>query len=185
MCCRTSLVPAAVLYSYVLLVCRQHRHPAFAHIAEPRWCPLLFYIRICYTSAAIAAGYIRTCCLSAVYIVDLRSHMLWSFVATHCCPTFLRGVRIPLTSPTCIRVLQNLIGTCYCATFICTAHMPSTPLICIRTCCRASLVPTAILHSHLLYIYCHYCWLHSYVLLVYHQHHRPTWIHGAEPHHSA
>jgi len=53
--CRTSLVHTAVLHSYmlrvchhcrwlhsyVLLVCRQHRRPAFVHVAKPRWYPLL------------------------------------------------------------------------------------------------------------------------------------------------
>ena len=35
--CRTSLVFTAVLHSYALLVCRQHRRPPFVCVAEPRW----------------------------------------------------------------------------------------------------------------------------------------------------
>ena len=136
-------------------------------------------------SAAFAAGYIRTCCSSAFYIVNLRSHALQSFVATHCCPTFLHAARMPSTSLICIRVLQNLIGTSCCATFVRAARMLSTPLTCVRTCCSASLVPTAVLHSHLLCIWRQYCWLHSYALLVCRQHRRPAWVRGAEPCRSA
>jgi len=124
-CYRTWLVHTAVLHSYmlrvcrhcrwlhsyVLLVCRQHHRPAFVPVAKPRWYPLL--------------SYIRTRCLSAVYIVDLGSHALQSIVHTNCCPTFVRA-----------------------------ACMPSTSSTCIRTRCRASLVPTAVRHSYALLV-CH------------------------------
>ena len=86
--CKTSLVPTAVVDSYALLVCRLHRRPGFAHVAEHRWYPLL--------------SYIRTRCSYAINIVDLRSHALQSFVGTHCCPTFVRAARMPLIPLTCI-----------------------------------------------------------------------------------
>jgi len=35
--CRSPLVNTAVLHSYALLVCRQHRRPTFVRVAEPRW----------------------------------------------------------------------------------------------------------------------------------------------------
>ena len=188
--CRASLVPTAVLHShllricrhyhwlhsYALLVCHQHRRPVFACIAERRWCPLLFYIRTCCTSATIIAGYIRTHYSSALYIIDLRSHALQSFVATHGCPTFVRAARMPSTSLTCIRVLQNHVGICCCPTFVHGARRPSTLSTCVRTRCRASLVPTAVLHSHLLRVCHHYRWLHSYALLVCRQHPRPAFL---------
>ena len=148
----------------------------FARIAEPCWCSLLFYIRTCCMSAAIIAGYIRTRCSSALYIVDLRSHALQSFVATHCCPTFVRAARMPSSSLTCVRVLQNLVGICCCPTFVRAARRPSTLSTYVRTRCRASLVPTAVLHSHLLPVCHHYRWLHSYALLVCRQHRRPAFL---------
>jgi len=114
------------------------------------------------------------CCLSAVYIVNLRLHALQSFVATYYCPTFVCAARMRSTSLTCIHVLQNLINTCCCPTFVSAARMPSSSLTCVRTYCRASLVPTAVLHSHLLHICHHYSWLHSYALLVCRQHRQPT-----------
>jgi len=123
--CRTSLVDTAVLHShllrvcrhcrwlhsYALLVCRQHHRPAFVCIAEARWYALL--------------AYIRTCCSSAVYIVDLRSYALQKLVGTHCCPTFIRA-----------------------------ACLPSTPSTSIRTLCKTSSVHTAVLHSYALLV-CH------------------------------
>jgi len=158
--CRASLVPTAVLHSYVLLICRQHRQLAWIRIAEPRCYARLSYIPTCCVSAAFAAGYIRTRCSSAVYIVDLRSYALQCFVATHCCPIFLRAACMPSTSLSCICVLQNLVGTCCSPTFVCAARMLSTPLTCVRTRCRASLVPTAVLHSHMLHVCRHYHWSH-------------------------
>jgi len=121
--CKTSLLPTAVLHWYVLLVCRQHRRPAFVRVAEPRWYTPLSYIRTRCTSAAITAGYIRTRCSSAINIVDLCSYALQNLVATHCCPTFVRAARLPSTSSTCF-----------------------------RTRCRSSLVPTALLHSYALLV---------------------------------
>jgi len=149
--CRTSLVHTAVvhsymlhicrdyrwLHSYVLLVCRQHRRPAFVRVAEPGWYTPLLYICTCCMSAAITAGYIRTCCSSAVNIVDLRSYALQNLVATHCCPTMVRAARLPTTSSTCV-----------------------------HTRCRTSSVCTDVLYSHMLRVCRHYRWLHSYVLLL-------------------
>ena len=86
--CKTSLVPTAVLHSYTLLVCRLHRRPGFARVAEHCWYPLL--------------SYIHTRCSYAVNIVDLRSHPLQSFVGTHCCPTFVRAARMPSIPLTCV-----------------------------------------------------------------------------------
>jgi len=71
----------------------------------------------------MAASYIRTCCSSAVNIVDLRSYALQTLVGTHCCPRFVRTARLPSTSSTWV-----------------------------RTHCRASLVPTAVLHSYALLV---------------------------------
>ena len=84
------------------------------------------------------------------------------------------------TSLTCVHVLQNLIGTCCCPIFICAARMPSTSSSCVRKHCRASLVPTAVLHSHLLNVCCHCRWLHPYMLLVCRLHRRPTFAHVVE-----
>jgi len=148
----------------------------FTRIAEPRWCPLLFYTCTCCASATIIAGYIRTRCSSALYIIDVRSHALQSFVATHCCPTFVCAACMLSTSLTCVRVLQNLIGICCCPTFVHAARRPSTLSTYIRTHFRASLVPTAVLHSHLLRFCHHYRWLHSYALLVCRQHRRPVFL---------
>jgi len=150
--CRTSLVHTAVVHSYTLhvcrhyrwlhlyalLVCHQHRRPVFVRVAKPRCYPLL--------------SYIRTCCSSAVYIVDLRSYSLPKLVGTHCFPTFVRA-----------------------------AHMRSTPLTCVRTHCGTSSVRTAVLHSYMPRVCHHYRCLHSYVLLVYRQHRRPTFVCVAEP----
>jgi len=112
-CCKTSLVPTAVLDSYALLVCRLHRRPGFARVAEHRWYPLL--------------SYIRTRCSYAVNIVDLRSHALQSFVGTHCCPTFVRAARmasIPLTC-ICTRCRSSLVPTAVLhsyALLVCSQH---------------------------------------------------------------
>jgi len=158
--CRTSSVRTAVLYSYALLVHRQHRRAAFVRVAEPRrYAPL---------------SYIRTRCWSTVNIADLRSYALQNLVDTHRCPTFVRAARLPSTSSSCVRMR-----------------------------CRASLVPTAVLHSYALLVYrqhrqpafvrvaelrwyplhlymlpvcTHYSWLHLYMLLVYRQHHRPAFV---------
>jgi len=281
--CKTSLLPTAVLHSYVLLVSRLHRRPAFVRVAEPRRYARLSYIRTCCASAAITAGYIHTCSSSAVNIVDLRSYALQNLVGTHGCPTFVHAARLPplplatfvhaprlpSTSSTCVRTrcrtssvrtavlhsymlrvcrhyhwlhsyvllvcrlhrrtafvrvaearwypllsyirtrcsyavntadlrsytLRNLIGThgfptfvhaerlppLPLATFVRTPSLPSTSSTCVRTHCRTSLVHTAAVHSYTLHICRHYCWLHSYVLLVCHQHHRPAFVPVAEP----
>jgi len=126
------------LHSYVLLVCRQHRRPAFVRVSKPRCYPLL--------------SYIRTCCSSAVDIVDLCSYALQKLVGTYCSPTF-----------------------------VCAARMQSTPLTCVRTCCRTSLVHTAVLHSYMLRVCRHFRWLHSYMLLVCRQHRRPAFVCVAKP----
>jgi len=150
--CRTSLVPAAVLRSYALLVCCQDRRPVLVLVAAPRWQPLLSYIRICYASAAITTNNIRKCTSSAVNIVVLCPYMLQSFIGTHSCPSFVRAARIQSTSLTC---------TC--------------------TCCRTSLVPTVFLHSYMQRVCHHYRWLHSYTLLVSCQHRQPAFVPVAEP----
>jgi len=164
--CRTSLVHTTVLHSYmrrvchhyhwlhsyVLLVCRQHRRPAFVRVAKPRCYPLL--------------SYIGTCCSSADYIVDLRSYALQNLVGTHGCPTFVHAARLPPLP---------------LATFVRTASLPSTSSTCVRTHCRTSLVHTAAVHSYTLHICRHYCWLHSYVLLVCRQHRQPAFVRVAEP----
>ena len=164
--CTTSLVRTAVLHSYMLHVClhyhwlhsyalliyRQHCRPAFVSIAEPRWYTLLSNIRTRYESAAITAGYIRTCCSSAVNIVDLRSYALQQLVGMHCSTTLVHATR-----------------------------MQSTTLTCVHTCCRTSLVHTAVLHSYMLHVCRHFRWLHLYVLLVCSQHRRPAFVHVAKP----
>jgi len=150
--CKTSLLPTAVLHWYVLLVCHQDRRPTFVRVAEPRWYTPLSYIRTRCTSTAITAGYIRTCCSSAVYIVDLHSYSLQKLIGTHCSPTFVGAAR-----------------------------MRSTLLTCVRTRCGTSLVRTAVLHSYMLRVCRHYRWLHSYALLVYRQHRRPAFVCVAEP----
>jgi len=150
--CKTSSVRTAVLHSYmlrlchhcrwlhsyVLLVCRQHRRPVFVRDAKPRCHPLL--------------SYIRTCCSSAVDIVDLHSYALQKLVGTHCSPTFIRAAR-----------------------------MQAPPLTCVRTRCRTLLVHTAVLHSYMLRVCRHCRWLHSYVLLVCRQHRRPAFVRVAKP----
>jgi len=72
--------------------------------------------------------------------------------------------------------LQNLVGTHCCPTFVRAARMPSTPLTCVRMRCRTLLVHTVVLHSYMQHISRHCCWLHSYVLLVSHQHRRPAFL---------
>jgi len=124
----------------------------FVRVAELRWYTPLSYICTRCTSATITAGYLRTYCSSAVYIVDLRSYTLQKLVGTHCSPTFVRAAR-----------------------------MQSTPLTCVRTRCRTSLVHSAVLHSYTLHVCCHYRWLHSYLLLVCRQHRRPAFVRVAEP----
>jgi len=116
--CRTSLVFTAVLYSYALLVCRQHRRPPFVRVAEPRWCAPL--------------SYIRKRCSTAVYIADLRSYTL------HICHLH-RDLRS--------YALQNLVGIHRCPTFVRAVRLQSTSPTSVRTRCRTSLVRTAVLHS--------------------------------------
>ena len=142
MCCRTSLVSAAVLHLYALLVGHQHCQPTFAHISEPRWYPLLSYIRTCCESATITVGYIRTLCSSAINIVDLCSY-----------------------------ALDNLVGMHRSSSFVHAAHMLSTPLTCVRTHCRTSFVCTTVLYSYMQRVCHHYRWLHLYVLVLYYSHH--------------
>jgi len=74
-----------------------------------------------------------------------------------------------------------LVGTHCFPTFVRIARMQSTPLTCVRTCCRTSLVHTAVLHSYTLHICRHYRWLHSYALLVCRQHRRPVFVCIAKP----
>jgi len=121
--CRTSLVFTAVLHSYALLVCRQHRRPPFVRVAEPRWYAPL--------------SYIRKRCSTAIYIADLRSYAL------HVC-----RLHRDLRSYT----LQNLVGIHRCPTFVRAARLPSTSPTSVRTRCRTSLVCTAVLHSEALLV---------------------------------
>jgi len=102
--CRTSLVFTAVLHSYTLLVCRQHRRPPFVCIAKPR-----FYVPL---------SYIRTRCSSAIYIADLRLYVRQNLVGIHNCPTFVRAARLPSTSPTSVYTRCR-------ASLVCTAVLHS------------------------------------------------------------
>jgi len=111
------------LHSYMLLVCRQHRLPAFVHVAKPRWYVLL--------------SYIRTRCSYAVNTADLRSYALQNFVGTHRCPTFVHAARLPPLP---------------LATFLRAARLPSTSSTCVRTRCKTSSVRTPVLHSYALLI---------------------------------
>jgi len=166
--CRTSLVPTTVLHSYSLLVCRLHCGPAFARVAELLCYPLLSYIRTRCSYAVNVAdlhscvaeprwylllSYIRTHCVYAVYTADLRSHALQRLAGAHCCSTFAPA-----------------------------ACMLSTSLTCFHTRCRASLVPTAILHSPLLRVCRHCRWLHPYALLICHLHRGYAFVRVAELH---
>ena len=137
---------------YVLLVCQQHRRPAFVCVAKPRCYPVL--------------SYIGTCCLSADYIVDLHSYVLQNLVGMHGCPTFIHAARLPPLP---------------LATFVRTPHLPSTLSTCVHTHCRTSFVHTAVVHLYTLHICHHYRWLHSYVLLVCGQHRQPAFVCVAEP----
>jgi len=179
--CSPSLVPTAVLHSYALLVCHQYRRPAFACVAEPHWCPLQFYIRTCCASATITAGYIHIRCSYAVNIINLYSHAFQSLAGAHCCSTFVHAAHlVPLLL----------------ATFVRAARLPSTLSTCVCTCCRASLLPTVILHSYALLLCRHHCSpafvcsrtslvsaaiLRSYALLIGCQHRRPAFACIAEP----
>jgi len=135
------------LHSYILLVCRQHRRPAFVCSAEPHWYTPQSYIRTRCASAAIAAGYICTCSTSAVNTAELRLYTLQNLVGTHCCPTFVPAAYLALLP---------------LATFVRAARLPSTSSTCVRTRFKTSLLPTAVLHS--------------YVLLVCSRHRRPAFV---------
>jgi len=209
--CRTSLVFTAVLHSYALPVCCQHRRPPFVRVAEPRWYSPLSYIRTRGTSAIYIADLhsyaLHVCRLHR----DLRLYALQNLVGNHRCPTFVRAARLPSTSPTSIRTpcrtslvrtmsdicmssasasitagyirtrcssavniaelrsyaLQNLVCMCRCPTLVRAAPLPSTSLTYVRTWCRTSLEFTSVLHS--------------YALLLYHQHRRPPFLRIAEP----
>ena len=149
--CRASLVPTAILHSYVLLVCRQHRRPAFARIAELRWYPLL--------------SYIRTRCSYAINTAYLHLYALQKLVGTQRCRTFVHAAHLP---PLLL------------ATYVRAARLPSTSSTCVRTRCRTSLVHTAVVHSYTLHVCHHYHWLPTYVLLVCCLHRRPAFVRVAE-----
>jgi len=87
---RTSLLPTAVLYSYVPLICCQRCRPAFVHIAEPRW-----YTQLSYSCM---------CCSDAVNSADLHLYTLQNLLATHGCRTFVNATRLASTSSTCVRM---------------------------------------------------------------------------------
>jgi len=164
--CKTSLLPAAVLHWYVLLVCRLHRRPAFVSVAEPRRYTQLSYIHTCCVSAPITAGYIRTYSLSAVNIVDLCSYALQNLIGSHRCRTFVHAAHLPPLP------LAPVLGA---------PCLLSTSSTCVRTRCRTSLVHTAILHSYTLHVWLHYRWLNSYALLLCRQHRRPAFVRIAKP----
>jgi len=179
--CKTSLLPTAVLYSYVLLICRLHCRPVIVRVAEARWYARLYYIPTGCSSAIYIVdlrsyvaearwyallSYIRTRRSYAGNTADLHSYALQNLVGTHHCPTFVHAGRLPPLPP---------------ATFVRAARLASTSSTCIRTCCRTSLVHTAVLHSNMLRVCSHYRWLHSYVLLVCRQHRRPAFVCVAKP----
>ena len=150
--CRTSSVRTAVLHSYMLrvcrhyrwllsyalLLCRQHHRPVSLCVGVPCWYALL--------------SYIRTRCSYAVNTADLRLYMLQNLVGTHCCPTFVPAALLPPLP---------------LATFVCAPRLPSTSSTCVRTCCKTSLLPTAVLDS--------------YALLVCRLPRRPAFVRVAKP----
>jgi len=122
-CCTTSLVHTAVLHSYMLRVCC---HCCWLHLYVLLICcqhRRPAFVRVAKPCWYPLLFYICTRCSSAIYMVDLGSHALPSIIGTHCCATFVYAGRMPSTSSTCI-----------------------------RTCCRASLVPAAVLHSYALLV---------------------------------
>jgi len=151
--CSVSAAITAVLHSYTLLVCRQHRRSTFVRVVEPHWYAPL--------------PYIRTCCSSAVNIADLRSYVFQNLVGMYHCQTFVCAPHLP---PLLL------------ATFVHTVRLPSTSPTYIRTHCRTSLVRTAVRHFYILHDCRYYRWLHSYVLLVCRQHSRTPFVCIAEPH---
>jgi len=166
--CRALLVPTAILHLhllrvyrhycwlhlYALFVCSQDCRPAWVRRAEPRWYPL--------------QSFIRTRCSSALYIIDLHllAELLWypllSYIRTRC----LYAVNIAdLCS--CVAephwyLLLSYIRTC-CSYALNSADLRSNVL-------QGLAGSTAVLHSHLLHLCCHYRWLHPYALLICHLH---------------
>ena len=134
--CRTPLVRTAVRHLYVLRVCHlYHWLHTYALLFCHQHCQLPFvriaeprcYIPTLSVSAAMTTGYIRMLRSPAVIIANLRSDALQNLVGMHRCPTFVRAARLPSTSPTSV-----------------------------FTCCRTSMVCTAVLHSYVLRIcHCH------------------------------
>jgi len=152
--CRTSLVCTAVLHSYVLLVCRQHRRPPFLRVAEPQWYAPL--------------SYIRTCCASAIVIADLRSYALQTLAGMHrCLHSYALLVCHQHPQPPFVHVAEP--------------HWYA-PLSYIRTRC-SSAVDITDLRSYVLQnrTGMHRC-LHSYALLVCRQHRQTPFARIAEPH---
>jgi len=76
-------------------------------------------------------SFIQTRCSYSVNIADLHLYVLQNLIGTHCFPTFVHAARLPPLP---------------LATFIPAPCLPSTSSTCVRTCCRTSLVPTAVLH---------------------------------------
>jgi len=164
--CRTSLVCTAVLHSYTLLICCQHSRPPFVRVAEPRWYVLLSDICMCSTSGAIASGYIRTRCSSAINIADLRSYALQPRWYAPQSDIFISSASAAITAGYICRhcssavniaklhsyALRNLVCMCRCPTFVCAAPPPSTSLTYVRTRCRTSLEFTTVLHSYALLV---------------------------------
>ena len=109
----------------MLLVCHQHRLPAFVHVAKPRWYVLL--------------SNIGTRCSYAVNTADLPSYTLQNFFGTHRCPTFVHAGHLPLLP---------------LATFLRAARLLSTSSTCVRTRCKTLSVRTPVLYSYALLVCC-------------------------------
>ena len=166
--CRTSLVCTAVLPSYALLVCSQHRRPPFVRVAEPRWYAPLLDICMCSASGTITAGYIRMRFSSAFNIADLRSYALQTLAGMHrCLHSYALLVCHQHPQPPFVHVAEP--------------HWYA-PLSYIRTRC-SSAVDITDLRSYVLQnrTGMHHC-LHSYALLVCRQHRQTPFARIAEPH---
>jgi len=147
-CYRTSWVPTVVLHSYMRYVCRHYRWlHSYTHLVCCQHCQPVF-VYVAEPRWYPLLSYISTRCSSDVNIIDLYSYALQNLVGIRCCPTFVRA-----------------------------AHLPSTSSTCVRTHCRTSLVHTCVLHLYMLRVSHHYSLLHSYLLLICHQNHRPAFLH--------
>jgi len=112
-----------------------HRCPTFVRAARLPSSSLSSVRTHCRTSLVGTAVYICMRCLTAVNIANLHSCALQNLVGMHCCPTFIHAARLPSTSLTSV-------CTCCRISLVCTAVY-----ICTRC---LSAVNIAILHSHAL-----------------------------------